>query len=615
MNAFIIDDHDVLSDGITGYGVPSEIIKNLITTISGYLSKEEKMTGGQIFQIAIILIYLVVLLIVGKKAGGDVTSQTDFHLAGRQMSWLIIAAGLIGTNFSGAVITSVTSFSYSYGVGGMWYEGCTIIGFVICAFLYAHRVRKCGAFTISELFELKYGFSVRLIAGFFIMLSGLSAAAAQFSAIGLIVQTIFGIPSNVGIINAWVIILFYMCMGGFWATNLTNLPQLIFCFCSFPVLAVWAMVKFGGFDAVAAMTLPETLGDSYFTIWSAPLALVLTWVLQWMWMNEWGSQWYFQRASAARNVKHAKLGFIVTAVVLTVAVLLPGFIIGIFARVVDPALDTPEAALSMMISMSPVILGGLATAGIFAAAMSTVDGCSMGAITVIVRDFYQRLINPNASEKRVTMASRVVTAIVMVAILLFATALKSVWAGLSFIFVFSTGLFGPLLAALFWKKATKEGALISMIVAGVVSIIWTFIGGGERFNAAWFAIVLSVTLMVVISLIVQKTGPWWGKKDTDKADLELKKEITDFLVNRTATMADIIDRTGKTANSLKLAVSELVMDKEIVEIEYMTYTLTQNCSPETDTFTKDSSTARSVMMICVAVLTIIGFAVIWNITG
>ncbi len=80
-------------------------------------------------------------------------------------------------------------------------------------------------------------------------------------------------------------------------------------------------------------------------------------------------------------------------------------------------------------------------------------------------------------------------------------------------------------------------------------------------------------------------------------------------------MADIIDRTGKTANSLKLAVSELVMDKEIVEIEYMTYTLTQNCSPETDTFTKDSSTARSVMMICVAVLTIIGFAVIWNITG
>ncbi|NLY71860.1 MAG: sodium:solute symporter family protein [Clostridiales bacterium] len=572
------------------------------------------MTGAQIFQISIVIIYLIVLIIVGKKAGGQIKSQTDFHLAGRQMSWLIVAAGLVGTNYSGAVITSVSNFSYTYGLGGIWYEASTIIGFLICAFIYARRVRLCGAFTISELFEIKYGFNVRLIAGFFIMLSGLSASAAQFSAIGIITNTMFGIPNNLGIFISWIIILFYMVMGGFWAANLTNLPQLLFCFASFPVIAVWALIKYGGFQAIALAELPESVGGSYFSLFGAPLALVLTWVLQWMWMNEWGSQWYFQRASASRNVWHAKFGFGISAAFLTVGVLIPVTIIGLMARVVDPNLASGEVSLSMMIALSPVLLGGIATAGVFAAAMSTVDGCSMGAITVIVRDFYQRVINPNATTKQVTVISRIVTACVMVAILLFATSLKSVWSGLSFIFVFSTGLFGPLVAALFWKKASKEGALISIVVAGVVSIYWTFTGGGARFNSAWWAVVLSVCLMVIISLIVSKTGPWWGKAEKTAAKPELLEEITDFLSNRKATMADIIDRTGANVGEIKLALGELVINNKLVEIDYMTYCLKENCTDE-NVFTKDSSTARDIIMIIVAIITIIGFAVIWNITA
>ncbi len=117
---------------------------------------------------SILAVYLVVLLYMGKKSTGMVKSSTDYLLSGRQMSWLIIAGGLVGTNFSGAVITSVTNFAYSWGLGGMLYEGCTIVGFLICAYLYARRVRLCGAFTISELFEIRFGFNVRLLAGFFI---------------------------------------------------------------------------------------------------------------------------------------------------------------------------------------------------------------------------------------------------------------------------------------------------------------------------------------------------------------------------------------------------------------------------------------------------------------
>lgn len=568
------------------------------------------LTTAQIIQICILAAYLIILLVLGKMSTGQVKSNTDYLLSGRQMSWIIVAGGLVGTNFSGAVITSVSNFAYTYGLGGMFYEGCTVIGFLLCAFLYAKRVRLSGAFTIAELFEIRYGLNVRIVAGFFIMLSGISAASSQFKAIGLIFNSMFGVPENVGIIIAWVVTIVYMTMGGLAASNYTIIPQMACCFIAFPAVAVWAIGKFGGFETLVALpNLPET----YFTLFGPSLKLVLTWILQWMWVNEWGSQWYFQRTSAARNVKHARKGFVATFVALTVMCLIPGTLIGMFARIAYPDLVNAEQSLSLMVASAPVFLGGLAMTGIYAAAMSTVDGCGMGAVTVIVRDFYQRALgHMDDDPKKINRASRIVTIVVLIIILLLATSLKSVIAGLNFLFVFSSGNFGALVAALFWKKASKEGALLSIVISGAVAMLWTFTGQSAVFDGIWWAFALSVSLMVVISLIVSKTGPWWGK-NAKPVRKEVKDDIVAFLSNRTATMSDFIDRFHVNSSELRLAVSELTMEGKIVEIDYMTYTLKEHSTPD-QVFTKDSSVARDIHMILIAIVAVAGLVVIWNLS-
>lgn len=568
------------------------------------------LTTAQIIQICILAAYLIILLVLGKMSTGQVKSNTDYLLSGRQMSWIIVAGGLVGTNFSGAVITSVSNFAYTYGLGGMFYEGCTVIGFLLCAFLYAKRVRLSGAFTIAELFEIRYGLNVRIVAGFFIMLSGISAASSQFKAIGLIFNSMFGVPENVGIIIAWVVTIVYMTMGGLAASNYTIIPQMACCFIAFPAVAVWAIGKFGGVETLVALpNLPET----YFTLFGPSLKLVLTWILQWMWVNEWGSQWYFQRTSAARNVKHARKGFVATFVALTVMCLIPGTLIGMFARIAYPDLVNAEQSLSLMVASAPVFLGGLAMTGIYAAAMSTVDGCGMGAVTVIVRDFYQRALgHMDDDPKKINRASRIVTIVVLIIILLLATSLKSVIAGLNFLFVFSSGNFGALVAALFWKKASKEGALLSIVISGAVAMLWTFTGQSAVFDGIWWAFALSVSLMVVISLIVSKTGPWWGK-NAKPVRKEVKDDIVAFLSNRTATMSDFIDRFHVNSSELRLAVSELTMEGKIVEIDYMTYTLKEHSTPD-QVFTKDSSVARDIHMILIAIVAVAGLVVIWNLS-
>ena len=74
------------------------------------------LTTAQIIQICILAAYLIILLVLGKMSTGQVKSNTDYLLSGRQMSWIIVAGGLVGTNFSGAVITSVSNYAYTYGL-------------------------------------------------------------------------------------------------------------------------------------------------------------------------------------------------------------------------------------------------------------------------------------------------------------------------------------------------------------------------------------------------------------------------------------------------------------------------------------------------------------------
>ena len=143
-------------------------------------------------------------------------------------------------------------------------------------------------------------------------------------------------------------------------------------------------------------------------------------------------------------------------------------------------------------------------------------------------------------------------------------------------------------------------------------MIWTFTGQSVVFDGIWWAFTLSVSLMVVISLIVAKTGPWWGKH-TKPVRNEVKADILDFLSNRTATMSDFIDRFHVNSSELRLAVSELTMEGKIVEIDYMTYTLKEHSTPD-QVFTKDSSVARDIHMILLAIVAVVGLAVIWTLS-
>tara|TARA_B100001741_G_scaffold300870_1_gene288545 strand:+ start:25 stop:1143 length:1119 start_codon:yes stop_codon:yes gene_type:complete len=123
----------------------------------------------------------------------------------------------------------------------------------------------------------------------------------------------------------------------------------------------------------------------------------------------------------------------------------------------------------------PLILGLLLVSTMMAIIVSTADSFLLIPATNLTRDVYLRYINTTATEKQILLISRGLVLILgLIAFLLvsqFKTVLNAAFTAYN---IYGTSITPALLAAFLWKRATKEGAVASIITGASVTIIWTY---------------------------------------------------------------------------------------------------------------------------------------------
>jgi SSS family solute:Na+ symporter/sodium/proline symporter len=124
----------------------------------------------------------------------------------------------------------------------------------------------------------------------------------------------------------------------------------------------------------------------------------------------------------------------------------------------------------------PLVIGLLLVSTMMAIIVSTADSFLLIPATNLTRDVYQRYMNPGASEKQVLLISRgLVLGLGLIAYLLvsqFKTVLNAAFTAYN---IYGASLTPALLAAFLWKRATKEGAVASIITGATVTLVWTYI--------------------------------------------------------------------------------------------------------------------------------------------
>lgn len=282
---------------------------------------------------------------------------------------------------------------------------------------------------------------------------------------------------------------------------------------AFPVL----LFKAGGFTGMAEAF--AAMGDrpQHMQFWGVySPATIINYCLP-VFLLVLGDANQYQRIFASKNAKGAKTAVLIM-IFLALAIEL---LIISSAWISSSMIPDPENGRYVLIYAAkhfmPLPLGILFLVTVVGIIISTADSFLLVPATTFIKDVYLVHINPKASEKHVVLLSRLlVLAFGIIAYLVslaFAESTTVFRKALYAFTIYGAAITPCLVAALFWDRATKYGAITSIIVGTVTALAWEELGFIKRALPAWAsnfeavlpAITLSVIALVGISLLTKPT--------------------------------------------------------------------------------------------------------------
>ena len=219
----------------------------------------------------------------------------------------------------------------------------------------------------------------------------------------------------------------------------------------------------------------------------------------------------WQRAFAAKSRKDAKRGMFWGTAVYAVCVSMI-LVMALAAQQLLPDVQstygsTDAVIPALAITTLPAGLTGLALAGILSVMMSTADSYLLVSMQTVVNDI-GKTVRPDMTEKQTLFLSRVMSVVLALSALLIALYVKSAYTILTTIYNFYAAAAGiPALAALYWKKATKQGIISAMIGGFTVCAIWKALGSPFGLGATLPGALVCLILLVTVSLATYKKSP------------------------------------------------------------------------------------------------------------
>ncbi|MDM7940504.1 MAG: sodium:solute symporter family protein [Methanothrix sp.] len=424
--------------------------------------------------IAFLVVYIAALAGIGLYFSRRQRSVTDFWLAGRELGPITIGFSAASAWITASALLLATGLFLLIGVGSIWvWVFPNIAGLIIIAAI-SGRIKNIPALTQPELMEIRYDPIVRAPVAVAVTIMMILFSVTDFIGFKLVLGTFFGIEPFFAVAIMAASVAFYVSVGGFRAVVWTDLLQYIL----LAGLAVYVAALSLGMTAqkgVSLMAASTSLGSDWWNLFIMgglmgalvfQLALLPGWVAE---QDPWQKIW------AARDERSAKRGLLLGAGLLAL-VYFCCLVTAIGLSVLYPR-PTGEADAEMLYlkiisdNVSPTLLA-LLTIGFAAASMSCTDTFATSGASCISRDLIQRHLRPTATMKEMLVVNRLLV-IIMVAISAFiALNVNSIMDAVIIATVIgTTSYFFPIIGGLYWKRATKWGALAALVVGGGVQIL------------------------------------------------------------------------------------------------------------------------------------------------
>lgn len=427
--------------------------------------------------------YLTALVGIGVACAGGERTTADFFLGGSRIPWWAAGLSIFGTSLSAITFLSIPARAYATD----WSMILLNAGIVLVAPLvvgwYLPAFRSAGLTTAYELLERRFSLSLRLFGAASFCLFQVGRMGIVILLPALAISAVTGISVTTAIVAMGVLATLYTALGGIEAVIWTDVLQVVVLLGGAAVALVTAIAGIDGglargWDTAAAADKLAVVHWSWQASGDAVWVIVLGAVFSNALVPYTADQSLIQRYLTTPDERQAARAIWTNALIAIPATLL-FFMLGtaiwcFYTTRPDqvPVLTAPAELVPWFATTQlPTGFGGLVVAGIFAAAMSSLDSSMHAVSTVITTDVVQRFHPAGSDAGRLRIARGLVVLLGLIgtamALWMATVRVPHLWD----LFVTLMGLLGGPLAGVFFLAVFTRRVQAAHAWVGVAAAI------------------------------------------------------------------------------------------------------------------------------------------------
>ncbi len=440
----------------------------------------------QVETIISLAIYMIAMLAIGYYSFKRTSDLSDYMLGGRGLGPWVTALSAGASDMSGWMMMGLPGAMYASGLSSAWLSIGLCIGAYLNYRLLAPRFRVYtevadDSITIPDYLENRFKDHtniLRLVSGLVILVFFTLYVASGMVSGGTLFKSAFGLNYTTGVVITVVVVVAYTLFGGFLAVSMTDFVQGCIMFIALILVPIVAIFHVGGTGH--AISDIRSIDPTLLNLFKGTSVVGVISLLAWG-LGYFGQPHIIVRFMAIKTTRELTsarrigIGWMIISIIGSMLVGLVG--ISYFHQNGGP-LKNPETVFVQFadILFNPII-SGFILAAILAAIMSTISSQLLVTSSAVTEDFYKTFFRRSASDKElVTIGRLAVLVIALIAIVISygASSILSIvghaWAGFG-------SAFGPVvLLSLYWKRMTRWGALLGMVLGGGAVIFWLNMG-------------------------------------------------------------------------------------------------------------------------------------------
>ena len=423
----------------------------------------------------------------------------------------VLVGTLLASWIGSGDIFSVSDLSYNHGYSSLIGSSGGWLGIIIVFFI-AGRVRRFGQFTVPDILEARYNKWARILATITTIIAFVTIVSYQFRGGGWVLNIITEgkIDEKQGIIIVAVFVITYTLLAGMLSVAHLDIFNGIIMITGIFLAVPFLIHHVGGLDYIVANVTPRKNSILGNMTWIQAMGYFIPTLLLAL-----GNGNMYQRFFSAKNEKEAKksvIGWVIGVILLGIALQSLAVVGSSYFKGLE-AEESGKIILFVAHKGVPVAVGCTLMVAIVAIIISTANSFLLVPATNVIRDIYQRFINPDLPDKKMILYSRLTVVVLgLIAYSLISFFPRILDAAYAAYTVYGAGITPALMAVFFWKRATTAGGVLSMLGGMTTTVIWEIINKVQGhlplgMPTIYPALICSLSLLIAVSLFTQKPSP------------------------------------------------------------------------------------------------------------